>query len=80
MVRVFHIINIHTIPPFWYAQTDTQRVIYAISPDGSDDLSYHTATNRGAKSLYLRRKVGTDTKVPDDAITMDITVDNVSVF
>ena len=55
-------------------------MIYAISPDSSDDLSYHTATNRGAKSLYLRRKVGTDTKVPDDAITMDITVDNVSVF
>ena len=53
-------------------------MIYAISPDGSDDISYHGATSRGSKSLYLRRKVGTDTKIPDDAITMDITVNNVS--
>ena len=52
-------------------------MIYAISPDGSDDISYHGATSRGSKSLYLRRKVGTDTKIPDDAITMDITVNNV---
>ena len=53
-------------------------MIYAISPDGSDDINYHGATSRGSKSLYLRRKVGTDTKIPDDAITMDITVNNVS--
>jgi len=59
--------------------TDTLRVIHAISPDGSDDLKYHTATNRGTKSLYLRQKVGTENKIPDNALVMDITVQNIDI-
>ena len=54
-------------------------MIYAISPDGLDDINYHGATSRGSKSLYLRRKVGTDTKVLEDYVTLDIIENNVSI-
>ena len=64
----------------WHTfQEDTQRVIYAISPDGSDDLKYHTASYRGARSLYLRSKVGAQAQIPEDSFTFDITIDNVRV-
>ena len=54
-------------------------MIYAISPDGSDDINSYGAISRGSKSLYLRRKVGTDTNVLEDAVTMDSIVNNVSI-
>jgi len=53
------------------------RVIYAISADGSDTVSYHTASNRGTRSIYLRRRISVEHDIPDDAFTVDVTVTNV---
>ena len=55
------------------------RIIYAISPDGRDSLSYHTPFNRGTRSIYLRQKFSNEPNIPDDAITFDITVENASI-
>ena len=54
------------------------RIIYAISPDGRDSLSYHTPFSRGTRSIYLRQKFTNVPNIRDDAITIDINVKNVS--
>ena len=57
------------------------RIIYAISPDGADDIKYHKADNRGSRSLYLRKTLGADNSVtPDDVFTVDVLMNNVSPF
>jgi len=62
-------------------QTDTMRVIWAMSADNTDpagnDPSYHQ-TNRGTKSMYLRLDQS-PLPLPADAFTVTNTVDNVSI-
>ena len=58
-------------------QTDTMRLIYAISPDGTDTLRYHS-TSRGSRSLYLRKRIVSNHTIPDDAFTIDVKVHDVS--
>ena len=55
------------------------RIIYAISPDGRDSLSYHTPFSRGTRSIYLRQRIADVPNVPEDSVTIDITVEDVSV-
>ncbi|XP_067933220.1 DBH-like monooxygenase protein 1 homolog [Watersipora subatra] len=59
--------------------TDTMRVIYAISPDGRDALSYHTPFNRGTRSIYLRKEFIPTQDLPADAFTFDVAVDNIDI-
>ena len=61
-------------------QTDTMRIIYAISADGKDSLSYHTPFSRGTRSIYLRQTFANVPTIPDDAITIDITVEDVRMY
>ena len=55
------------------------RIIYAISPDGRDSLSYHTPFNRGTRSIYLRRNFVVNSNIPEDTFNVDIVVDKVGI-
>lgn len=58
------------------------RLIYALSPTDSDNLSYHSADTlfRGTRSIYLRHTVApVNTNTPDDALVLDVRSANVSI-
>lgn len=63
---------------------DTVRLIYAYgSTDPTDNVlsssDYHGATNRGSKSVYLLDPESPVTSIPNDAVTYDLVMDNVSI-
>lgn len=64
---------------------DTTKLIYAYgSEDPKDDTltssAYHGDQTRGTKSIYLFDPVPPASNVPEDALTFDITVNQVVIL
>ena len=62
-------------------QTDTTRIIFSFTDEDPDDetgLSYHGSSNRGTKSVVLLSYHDEHQNLPDDVISMDILVSEVS--
>lgn len=57
------------------------RLIYAISPNDNDGLSYHTAAHRGVRSVYLRHSVTPPaSNTPQDTVIININITEVSML
>ena len=68
---------------FWFnTQDDTIRVIYSFTDTDPEDitgLDYHGGSNRGTRSVILLYYNDVAESLPDDVVSMDIVITEVSL-